>query len=113
MFARLLVIGMHLDREALAGEDVFGEQRQLFAVGEPDFADMFARRRVEYRRQLRSPPRLFHILAPELHRRIATIGRRRCFIMRITSFVEVRGIASWSVMPTSASARQKKRKSCG
>ena len=58
---------MDLDRQPLAGEEIFDEQGLVAAAGEPDFADALARRRIEHWRQLRAPPWLFDIAAIELH----------------------------------------------
>ena len=58
---RLSVIGMDLDRQPLAGEKIFDQQRLRHVVGrgEPDFADPLARRRAVAGRNVRSPPWLF------------------------------------------------------
>ena len=58
---RLSVIGMDLDRQPLAGEKIFDQQRLRHVVGrgEPDFADALVRRRAIARRNVVSPPRLF------------------------------------------------------
>src|SRR6185437_4843942 len=66
---RFLVIGMDLDRKALAGEDIFGEQRQVAAARKPHLSDAFAGRRAEHRRQVGPAPRLFDVKALELHAR--------------------------------------------
>ena len=40
--AGLLVIGMNLDRQVLAGEQIFGQQWLFASAGERDFADPLA-----------------------------------------------------------------------
>ena len=71
---RLLLVGVDLDRKALAGEDIFGEKREVIAPGKPDLADPLIPRRVKDRRELSSSPRM---------------GRIRSKIDRISWLVEV------------------------
>jgi hypothetical protein len=65
----LLVVRMDLDREALAGEEIFDEQRLLTGAGEPDLSDALAGGRVEHGWKLGAAPRLFDVAPIQLHAR--------------------------------------------
>jgi hypothetical protein len=64
--ARLLVVGVDLDRKLVAGEDVLDEKaRQLGRRFEPDLADALAWRRGERRGQRVAAPGLLHLAGRE------------------------------------------------
>lgn len=66
---RLCVVGMHLDREAIASEDIFDQQGHIRPVGafEPDFADLSARTSGrEDRRKVGPGPWFFDIMGNKL-----------------------------------------------
>ena len=77
--SRLLVIRMDLDRKSLAGEDIFGEERQIVApADEPYFTDSLTVRGIKDFRQPGSAPRFFHVAPDEPHpRRLPASAWRR------------------------------------